>query len=484
MRAWASECSPRVSGGKTMKEPIAPGAGESNVDHSAPSPEVAPTTASDEVPVPAQVPTATPQQRFTATNSRWSTVAKVVVFVTGVPLCVARFAPTALQLDATTQVVMATVVFVAVIVHLATAVWMRRRRLGLGFDAGWSGLKESSAALTSLVAIGSLALSTATLLITNEQNARQNEIALKAQVAERYAKSIEQLTSDKMEVRIGAVYSLRNIAGDDNAYRREVVRTLAAFVTRNSTHAPCPIVQRGSLLETDAETALQAIGELPLNTVTDVSHPHEVGSMVDDLFTRHGDVNCWAGIRLAGVAFRGYSFSTLDADSRPPDPGTNFDGATFENADFTGTWLLHTSWRGAELTDVDFTGSELTEADLRTNLTNVTLTSANLSGANMCGVTLSKLLGVKVDHARMYGTNLAGAHLEAADLSTSFLHGAVLDGASWDERTRWPAGFTPPAQPTPRNISTDMTSFTDCQNTEWMPNRADEIPPPQDVGIR
>jgi hypothetical protein len=49
------------------------------------------------------------------------------------------------------------------------------------------------------------------------------------------------------------------------------VRTLAAFVAHNSMHNPCPILERGSMLDTDAETALQAVDEMPLVSVADLT---------------------------------------------------------------------------------------------------------------------------------------------------------------------------------------------------------------------
>lgn len=417
-----------------------------------------------------------PPHGIATAHVQWGLLTLLVVGIVGPLLVVAEFAPSILRLSWTTQAVMASTLLAVTTIQIVLTAWVRRRHLRRSVRAGWLGFKDSSAALTSLVAIGSLVLSTATLLITNNQNARQNELSLKAQISDRYAKSIVQLASEKADVRIGAVYSLRNIAQDDGDYKEQVVRTLAAFVVRNSMHKPCPVLERGSMLDTDAETALQAIGELPLVSIADLAQRRSFGAFVDDLFTRHGDANCWMGIRLARVVFRGYSFSAMDPTANPPDQGTSFDGAMLDDADFTAAWLSRASFRGASLNNVNFTGANLTESDLRSDVTNVRFTNADLVGANMCGLALNSYAGsVDLSGARMYGANLSGAHLEGTDLSKAFLHGVILDGASWDRTTTWPANFTPHGAPAPRGPQIDLASFERCQRTIWKPNPADEI---------
>jgi len=61
----------------------------------------------------------------------------------------------------------------------------------------------------------------------------------------------------------------------------------------------------------------------------------------------------------------------------------------------------------------------------------------NLAGANLAGADLT-------------GADLTGAKLRYADLPRADLTGADLTGADlrdvkYDETTRWPDGFTPPA---------------------------------------
>ena len=57
------------------------------------------------------------------------------------------------------------------------------------------------------------------------------------QVTDRYTRAIEQLGSDRLDVRIGGIYALERIARDSAADRTTIGEVLTAFVR---THAPWP----------------------------------------------------------------------------------------------------------------------------------------------------------------------------------------------------------------------------------------------------
>jgi hypothetical protein len=83
-------------------------------------------------------------------------------------------------------------------------------------------------------------------------------------------------------------------------------------------------------------------------------------------------------------------------------------------------------------------GANLTRADL----TGADLTGANLTGANLTGANLTR---ANLTWAHLSGADLTRANLTGADLTGANLTGANLSGANWNEYTRWPAGYTPPA---------------------------------------
>jgi hypothetical protein len=79
------------------------------------------------------------------------------------------------------------------------------------------------AGLAGLAALGSLAMATRTYRLTQQR-----------QITERYAKAIEQLGSDKLDVRLGGIYALERIATDSERDHPTVVEVLSAFVREHS----------------------------------------------------------------------------------------------------------------------------------------------------------------------------------------------------------------------------------------------------------
>ena len=89
----------------------------------------------------------------------------------------------------------------------------------------------------------------------------------------------------------------------------------------------------------------------------------------------------------------------------------------------------------------------------------------NLRGTNLAGAELyeANLQWAVLTRANLTGAKLGGANLQVADISDANLQGADLQGqkgynegakglttkqvdwAYWDETTKWPEGFTPPA---------------------------------------
>jgi uncharacterized protein YjbI with pentapeptide repeats len=71
------------------------------------------------------------------------------------------------------------------------------------------------------------------------------------------------------------------------------------------------------------------------------------------------------------------------------------------------------------------------------NLAGANLAGADLTGANLRGVNLR---GADLTAVWLLGVDLTGVDLRGADLT-----GADLRDVKYDETTRWPDGFTPPA---------------------------------------
>jgi uncharacterized protein YjbI with pentapeptide repeats len=121
-----------------------------------------------------------------------------------------------------------------------------------------------------------------------------------------------------------------------------------------------------------------------------------------------------------------------------------FEGADLSGADLSGADLQSLAFPGA-----NFSGAKL----IRATLDSCDLRGANLEAADLTGVSarFAKCTRCNLRRAVLRGTNLAWASLTSAnlcgaDLSSVKAHGARLTKATYDEKTRWPAGFRPPRE--------------------------------------
>ena len=64
---------------------------------------------------------------------------------------------------------------------------------------------------------------------------RTFQLTEQGQVTDRYTKAIEQLGSDKLDVRIGGIYALERVARDSARDHQTVMEVLAAFIRGHSS---------------------------------------------------------------------------------------------------------------------------------------------------------------------------------------------------------------------------------------------------------
>jgi hypothetical protein len=281
------------------------------------------------------------------------------------------------------------------------------------------------AGLAGLAALGSLAMANRTYRLTQQ-----------GQLTERYTRAVEQLGSDKLDVRLGGIYALERIAKDSKRDHPTVVEVLSAFVREHSDPAhtdsePSIAKVLSTFLQGDSDpaaegqpdakqparkpnptadvmSALTVLGRLPsLPNMprADLSNAHFVGA---DL----------RGTNLSDVVFA----------------GANLRGADLEGADLNGSWLSKANLQEAELPLANLQEANLGRADLRL---------AKLYGANLRAVFLGEadLEGARLLGANLREANLRYADLRGADLEEAILDGVQLQGATYDADTVWPDGF-------------------------------------------
>ncbi|MGP4019106.1 pentapeptide repeat-containing protein [Saccharopolyspora sp. 5N708] len=243
-------------------------------------------------------------------------------------------------------------------------------------------------------------------------------------VTDRFTNAVDQLGSDKLDVRIGGLYALWRVADHSPREREAVISIMAAFLR---THLPWPPTEQGvpspnvsinevPPLETrapDSQVALTALGVL-----SEGRAPTWLNVSGTDL--RRADCD---GLNLQGIVF---DRACMEA-------------ATLYQVNLTKASLAEVNLRHAELATSIMHGTRCVAADLRgVRLVWSDLFEADLTGADLREANLRK--------ARARGTLFTGADLRMADLrgtdlSAATLTQAQLQGALVSKTTTWPIGF-------------------------------------------
>ena len=211
--------------------------------------------------------------------------------------------------------------------------WLARHDLGSAREPSLQTARD--AARGRLLALGAGLLAAAALAFTARNVARSRH----RRGADRYAKAVEQLGSEELEVRIDGIHTLERVACDTSADHAAVMETLAAFIREHSRPQWPPPDPAGQIrerpLRADVQAAMTAIGR-----------------------------------RLA------------EHDTRPID----LTRADLAGADLTGADLAGVDFGGARLTGADLTAARLTGANLAdTDLTRADLTCTDLTRTELTG---------------------------------------------------------------------------------------------------
>jgi hypothetical protein len=258
---------------------------------------------------------------------------------------------------------------------------------------------------------------------------RQVQVSREGQITERFTRAVEQLGSDKLEVRLGGIFALERIAKDSEADRLTITDTLGAFVR---THAPwragAPESQDPHPTPTiderlpwlaeralDVQEAVKVLGRRP---------PTQEQRQLQ--LTRVDLRRTWlAGARLAKTTLR----NTNLAQSRLVE-------AHLEDSELMYADLRRVGAAGAHFSRSSLRSAYLDEADLH---------GARLDQADLFGASLRKvdLRGADLREANLRDADLRDADLRGADLRGADLEGTSLAGARDDHTTTWPDGFVP-----------------------------------------
>ena len=257
------------------------------------------------------------------------------------------------------------------------------------------------------------------LFLTYQNSQAERQLNTERLVTDRFAKAFEQLGSQDIHVRLGAIYSLERIAKDSPKDHWTVMEVLSAYVRNKS-----PLPQNW------AKTVPKQRKPLP-NATTDVQSALTVLRRRE---VKNDPVD--SRLDLSGSNLNGADLSRAYLDSadfrRSSLTGTNFSGAILNFANFGGSTLRSARLDGAklrtaDLRDADLRDAEFFEADLsidpRTvymvgaicydaDFTGANLTSANLDGADLRGADFREVRSLNPEQLKQAGHWRDAAHYD------------------------------------------------------------------------
>jgi uncharacterized protein YjbI with pentapeptide repeats len=268
----------------------------------------------------------------------------------------------------------------------------------LGFEKDKTTIQNG--AYTNLVqALGGLVLSITAWV--GYQNFRVGEKNLKIsedkQVTERFSKSIEHLGSDKIDIRLGGIYALEQIAIDSAKYHWTIVEILSAFVREK-----CPLDDITQLIGNLEKTSLEDQPEQNISVPT----CKKVGVDIQAAMTVLGRRKVEQDPVLKEIDLRNVNLPFIEVKIAKLDK-VKLNGANLNGANLIGTSLFRANLNGANLNGANLIGTSLFKA----NLNGINLCRADLRGADLRGADLSRanlieanLINIKVQNTR-FGDN-------------------------------------------------------------------------------
>lgn len=210
-------------------------------------------------------------------------------------------------------------------------------------------------------------LSRRTVELTEQWQRRTAELTEEGQVTDRYTKAIEQLGSDKLDVRIGGIYALERIARDSARDHPTVMEVLAAFIREHSREQwPVPQCDDAPLpartTRPDVQAAITVIGR---REATEDHQPIDLtGANLSGADMAMADLS---RVRLDGaiLARANLKYSKLVDSSLTM---AFFGSAFLDNADLTGARLYFADFTDARLLRADLSRARLTKREFIADL--------------------------------------------------------------------------------------------------------------------
>lgn len=282
-------------------------------------------------------------------------------------------------------------------------------------------------------AVGGLLLFVTAYVSLQNLKATQRSVlvAEEKQVTERFTQAINQLGSDKIEIRFGGIYALERIAKDSPRDHWTIMEVLTSFIQENSPLTNFEQPKNQPLVDTEnsaqsKESPLTKIAKDIQAALTVIrrreSRPDSERGHIDlsGTYLVESDLQ-EANLYKATLQQANLYKATLCK--------AHLQEANLSETNLSEAYLQEANLKGANLQRANFSGADLNEADLReANLFGANLREAKLNKVNLKDADLSyaKLTWANLENAdlsgtEIYDTNLKGAHLYGANLSKAHL---------------------------------------------------------------
>ncbi|GAA3437002.1 hypothetical protein GCM10018954_066130 [Kutzneria kofuensis] len=294
----------------------------------------------------------------------------------------------------------------------------------LGRFLGWKGWQGVVSLLTSVAAVGALFFSSQSI----QAALNQVNVSEQTQITDRFGKAVDELGSDKQEVRIGGVYALERLAKDSTRDEATIIDVLSAFIRERAPVSSCPSFAQAevSFPATDVQAALTVIGRRDVEGVN--------AGTVDLSKT------CLAGATLVGAQLQGVDLTKANLNAVDLDRA-NLSGAKFDRTSLYGASLINANLTRAVvfstvLQEAGLTGCNLTLAHFwSVNFVDAVLARTNFSGAQIEGSKFdhSSISDAPFENARLTDDTFAGARISSVDFTNAHMLNVDLTRAILDK---------------------------------------------------
>lgn len=224
--------------------------------------------------------------------------------------------------------------------------------------------------------------------INQNQNIQVNLLNMKMTESklenETFAAMLKTLTSPQLEVRVGGIYALENLARTNKDFYWPVLHTLISYV---KTHRSIEPNDKKFPYNKNIQTDIQAILNFVVEGQYDMPHTHTDSLDLSHIHLLNVDLS---GGKLAYVNFEGSILKNVDFNGADLT-GANFRNATLRNIHFTNSKLIQANFNSAKLAEVNFLGANLESSqfgnalfsDRKKNYSSL-FSDAKLASVNFC----------------------------------------------------------------------------------------------------